>query len=491
LGVYKILLKSGLKTEPKESFLLIESAQIDCDHSEDNEEFIYSDETERNEPTEIIPEEPSTKTESKESLRSIEDSQMNCNVSNPSKLTSYKLYQQTHSSLPIPPSHINSSSFPSTKQKCITFINQNFRKVIHPSHRNVDSKGPDLLSPFVTTHRDGLEEPSDSPPKEPLVKRVSSPRRFKSTSNCLSISVLKERAMKLQPLENLQFTCYDDIIHELEIDKQTQLDSQNFRVAAGIAMAISHVEAYRMSAQNITLFREIENAHEQEVGLMNEEIKEFDRETRKFLVGLERQQKQQRQALLATHENELRTHLESWKSTSQQKRYSHPSASLIIKRKQYQLLMDGGRYTEAELCAKDIEMTEQRQIVDAVDQVKVEFRESKRKLQMKHEDELAALEVKFESEHKFLIGRRELERGVLLNLKKKRELKGEALDSPEKVWQHTKKQKLTDIGRMLTDDSVRPSPPRNHHSQSVFRTRGRFEQHASLIRLPQLDFEHM
>jgi hypothetical protein len=185
LGVYKILLKSGLKTEPKESFQLIESAQIDCDHSKHNEEFIHPNETERNESTEIFPEEPSTKTESKESLPLIEDSQMNCNVSNPSKLTSYKLYQQTHSSLPIPPSHINSSSIPSTEQKCITFINQNFRKVTRSFHRNVDSQGPDLLSPFVTTHRDGLEEPSDSPAKEPLVKRVSSPRRFKSTSHCL------------------------------------------------------------------------------------------------------------------------------------------------------------------------------------------------------------------------------------------------------------------------------------------------------------------
>jgi hypothetical protein len=241
-----------------------------------------------------------------------------------------------------------------------------------------------------------------------------------------------------------------------------------------LAAIISHVEAYRMDARKNAVFRRMEDDHEQDVGLASQDLHAFDSETKQITAILSKQQSDRRKALLASHRAELAANTAQWESAPKLKKYTHPSPALICKRKQFDLLMKEGNYAQADLCAKDIRATEQREAGGAVNHIKAEFREATRVITARHRDELAALDAEFQAEREMVVKRRESERVVLLNVMKKLEVKGETFASPEKAWQITKKQKLVEIARSIS------------HKVGTVKKHGRSGRQRSSVRLPPL-----
>jgi hypothetical protein len=342
-----------------------------------------------------------------------------------------------------------------------------------------DNSISDPLFPFVTARVDAVEPThSISPPRRAPEDKKRSSRRIKPLTSVVahrqrpaldptlvSIAALKARACQLKPLENLPLSTYDELLRELEADKQKLFSPPNLRELGRLALVISHVEAYRMAARKDNVFRKMENEHEQDVGLANQDLRAFDNETRQILTKLRKQQSERRQTLLAAHQSELATNIAKWSSEPKLKRYTHPSPGLIMKRKQFELLMKEKNFVQADLCAKDIQATEEREAGEAVIHIQTEFRESKRMIESRQKDEVATQEREFQAEREMVVRRREKERGVLVNVMKKLEAKGDQFSSPEKAWQITRKQKLVNIARSVTPEVMRvgmQQPPLIH-----------------------------
>jgi hypothetical protein len=306
----------------------------------------------------------------------------------------------------------------------------------------------DELSPFVTSQRDAVA-PGVSPP---CCAKPSPPR--------LPPGVLTDRATKLQPLKNLPIPTHGEIMRETEADQRALIRT---------ATDSTHVGAHRTSDQRDSIFRRAE----QGLDLAEDDLLEFGADTRAQMARIE----QQRPALLEVHDAEMRSHARAWRTPAQQRRYAHASGALIVGRKQLQ--MHTADYEQAELCARQVEETEQREIVDPVGQIKTDFHKSKRKRQTRHQEEVEDIGAKFIAEKNFLGCRREVERRALVNVMMKIQPKGVALSSPDKRW--ARRQRLTERGRALT------SP----QAQRALIARGRFERHTAALRLPPLDFEHL
>jgi hypothetical protein len=293
--------------------------------------------------------------------------------------------------------------------------------------------------------------------------------------------------MRLEPLGRLPLSTYQELLGELESNKRRFIADSNLHELTRVAMAITHVEAYRQTAQKTTVYKRLSARHAEEVASVRQELRAFDSETKGILSALSKQHAEQRDAVRDAHAAELRSLVVSWRSDERMRRYSRPPNGLIVRRRQLDLLMHGGEYGQAELVAHEIESIESEEAAGRVAQIKADYREARRKMQIRRADEEAALDRDLDVERQLVRQRRAQERRVLTNVIHKLDVKREAFGEPEKAWQYTKVARLNEISKNKQKTAPRePATPR-----AKVRATGRFEPQARAIRLPPLDFDHI
>jgi hypothetical protein len=364
------------------------------------------------------------------------------------------------------------------EQKGEVALNDDFESTT-PALEHGDQRVTESLdSPFLTVPR----ESASPPPPRKVVTAPPSPRVRRPAGGSV-----KDRAMRLQSLGHLPFSAYQELLDELECDKRRFLADSNLHELTRIAMAITHVEAYRQTAQKTTVYKRLSAGHAEEVASVREELRAFDSETKGILSTLLKQQAEQRDAVRDAHAAELRSLVDSWKSDERMRRYNRPPNALIVRRRQLDLLMHAGQYGLAELVQQEIDSIEKEEAAGRLVQIKADYREAHRKMQIRHADEEAALDRDRDVERQLVMQRRAQERRVLANVMHKLDVKREAFGEPEKAWQYTKVARMNEISK-----NKKKTPPRQPATpRASVRARGRFEQQARPVRLPPLDFDHM
>jgi hypothetical protein len=123
----------------------------------------------------------------------------------------------------------------------------------------------------------------------------------------------------------------------------------------------------------------------------------------------------------------------------------------------------------------------------AADQVKYDYRESLRLVRIRQCEEVAALQAKLKSERELLLIRRETDRQVLVNVKRKLDTNQYTFRESSKAWGLTRVARMNSISKTIPpDEPLRPVVPTT--PRAAIRARGRFEPQAGPVQLPALNF---
>jgi hypothetical protein len=303
------------------------------------------------------------------------------------------------------------------------------------------------------------------------------------------IESLKCRALALQPLRNLALDTYKEVLKCLDADrKRLSLDESNIDILAKYAMAEAHVVAYQDAARQNFVYLEMQQAYADDLEGLDADTRQFDAETRALLDEMKKKHTEQRDQLDRQIQEDIQRHLDTWKSERHLKKYSHASVDLIVRRKQFEWYMRNKDYTNARACANEIHRMESSESQRAAGSIKVDFRESLRRLRIRQGDDIVALEGKVRAERELLILGRQSQRQVLVNVRKKLDSKEQAFHVPAKAWACTKPARMNSISKSIPPGEplspIVPAAPREG-----VRSRGRLQQQSQQIQLPHLAFE--
>jgi hypothetical protein len=289
--------------------------------------------------------------------------------------------------------------------------------------------------------------------------------------------------MRRLPLADLDLAEYDSLLADLESDRATLTAAANRRALVTVAAAVDHVDRSQLDLRKQLACRQMEAENDRDAAAATRDLASFDAETAQMMATLKDDQATIKRALEDRHADERRAHLDDWQSDAHMRVYSYPSTQLIAHRKKLERLMTTRRYAMAEVCAQEIEALERKETAAAVELVKGDYRESRRVLSVRHSEEAAVLQLTHDSESQFVMQRRERDKAVLENVKRKVDVKRTAVNSPDKAWLIVTKHRMVDIAR--SHDPVRPRAPMG----VIDRAAGRFAKQVSPLRLPRLNLE--
>jgi hypothetical protein len=229
--------------------------------------------------------------------------------------------------------------------------------------------------------------------------------------------------------------------------------------------------------------------HSQDVAAIAADLSSYDSETHEILQAVSQRHAEHKKALKSTQRQETAQLVESWRSPRRFRQYNHVPNHVIIRRMQYDYYIHHGEYSMAELCGTELQAAEQNQADVAAHQMRLDFRESRRRAEIRHNHQREGLEVTMRTEEQAIAGRREVERKVLENTEKKVQYQGERIREPELAWNLTKLGRMNNISKTIDPDTQPLHPPAG--SRHEVRARGKFQAQTAPIRLPPLDFDRL
>jgi hypothetical protein len=368
-----------------------------------------------------------------------------------------------------------------------------------PLEHDADASAPHITnSPFVTARLRRLRRPlyQIGPPRAHPTHPIS-PRTFRATDATqrskqhVPPETLKGRAIALKPLPELADSTYDELLDDLSAERESLVKTEDFRRLPPVARAISHVEASHLTARQVSVHRQMLAEHSQDVAAIAADLRSYDSDTHEILEAVDQQHAEHRMTLESAQTQDTEQLLESWRSPRRFQQYNHAPNYLIVRRMQYDYYLHHGEYTNAELCSAELRAAEQHQIDLASHQMQVDFRESRRRAKIRHNDQKEGLEVTLQTEKQVIAGMREVERGVLERTKKKVQYQGERIRDPELAWNLTRPGRMNDISKRIDPDTqpLQQLPPADERHE--IRMRGKFQAHTAPIRLPPLDFNRL
>jgi hypothetical protein len=293
----------------------------------------------------------------------------------------------------------------------------------------------------------------------------------------------------LLPLRNLAPEVYRAILDALDDDRECLGEEESsIDELVKYARAETHVLASQDAAQQVFVDREMQQTHREDIEAIDEDTRLFDAETCEMAGDMRDDHERQREALHRRHQEEISAHLAMWKSKRTLSKYSRASLDLIVRRQQFELYMKNRDYANAQLCANEIHQMEGLEASRAGRQIKSDFRESLRLLRMRQTDEVVALDEKLKNERELFMTRRETDRQVFVNVKKKLNVKQHSFRDAPKAWALTRVTRMNSISKPIPlDEPHRPVSPATPSRASI-RSTGRFQRQAQQITLPHLDF---
>jgi hypothetical protein len=194
-----------------------------------------------------------------------------------------------------------------------------------------------------------------------------------------------------------------------------------------------------------------------------QELRQFDDETERMVKELREELAQKRNRVMEQHEHQVANHSKNWQSEAKSRNYSHASPRLLLLRKQYNLLAGQARWREAEGLRVLVEKAEHEEEANAIHQRKMDFSQSREKLEQKHASELQFFDAQVETRVKQFRQKRDNEKLVLLNRFKKVKNTERSIADGERLWVRTQQKEHTSPGHTsrsgtasVTTRSVKP-----------------------------------
>lgn len=255
-----------------------------------------------------------------------------------------------------------------------------------------------------------------------------------STQKTTKSLTLKDKAMRMEPIYDLNDSQYEKLLGELVEERRNLATSYRFKESAHVTDAIRHVEACQIKQQKYELQVEAVQQFDEQVADFQSRLAEFDNETERLEVELRGRLAEQRKRILLLHQKELDKHIKKWSAESMKRQYNHASFKLRGLQKQFRLLMLECRFNEAEDIKATIDRMVEREQQDAIKQMQHDFEESTNKLKAKLDVEMTSYEERGQVQIKQLKQKREWLRLSFLNKERKFEQKAAQISDQEKLW---------------------------------------------------------
>jgi hypothetical protein len=259
------------------------------------------------------------------------------------------------------------------------------------------------------------------------------------------MEALKDKALALDPLRGYSLSVLNNLLQELESDKQRLIDEKACKELTKYGLAIQHVTRWKLEAEKRAMHRE--KTHEVKVKLqqIQDEIHAYDDETQEILRNMEEYQKEQKESMMKAHQKEIQSHLELWKSDEKMRHYNRASADLGNRKFQFEKYLRQERWEEAKVLGDQVEVMERKEAVRAAELYKSDYKESLKRLRVRQMEQVQTLDASLRNEKEAVLRKRQGERAVLLNVQKKNELKGSAIGGPENVWNRNRLARYDEI----------------------------------------------
>ncbi|OHS99919.1 hypothetical protein TRFO_33562 [Tritrichomonas foetus] len=267
------------------------------------------------------------------------------------------------------------------------------------------------------------------------------------------MSVLKAKAMNLEPLEDLDDEIYEALIRSLAEDRKEQAMNDNFEESERLNSAIEHVSASQLDQRKFKLQQEAYDDYCVQMDRVQNELQQFDEESQRLELDLKAKLDTQQQRIEAAHEKELDNHSDQWTSDAKKKQYNHASSRLLFLRKQFQQLIIQCRFKEAAEVKAEINKVEAYEQREALKVMQHNFDESLKKIETRHAEELQFFRTRADIQLKQLRQNRAKLRIALQNKESKLKRIEDRIRDADKLWNYTQMQRIEEVSAGKSRDA--------------------------------------
>ena len=316
-----------------------------------------------------------------------------------------------------------------------------------------------------------------SPAKSESEKENSNDNQFMDEH----MEELRERAMNLENLDDLTNEEFESLLIILNQDRRKYIVSKNFQEGNRLNTAFLHVQKSYEHNKKLRLQRQEYQKYKAQKDEFDRQLKAFDDETKDILNKIDQRNKEALANLEEQHERESNEHYMHWMSEAKIRQYNRASQTLMMNRKQQQLLLDQCRFTEAEAIEQTIAKLEKQEEAIAHKMMQHDYDESLKALNEKQQSEIDFVLQKGKLRKQQAQQRRLVERSTLMNKEKKILAIKEQVSDPEKVWNLAQNQRINEIYKKKDNDHLLP-PIKLRQTPLTTRQQGP----STIIKLPPL-----
>ena len=303
-----------------------------------------------------------------------------------------------------------------------------------------------------------VDEETSQPIEPQRIQTPSSPRRRqniqKNKHNEYSLQELREIALRCEQLPSISEEQYNSVLDQLVKERQQFAKEQNFEESIKFTNAINYMVNTKTTHQRREALRDVENKYRDQIRSIEDEIHDFDTETRKLIRQQAEEQEMTYQRLLKQHRQEEDDHLARWSSDAKVRQYNRASAQLSQLRKQARLLIQQCRFPEAEAVTAQIKELEKKEVHNAHEAMQRDYEASADQMAKRHALELENCEQKFSVNQRNLTMKRKRLRAALENKLEKVKHSMERECDEEKVWNSLQMKKKEEISRGIGDPGI-------------------------------------
>lgn len=261
------------------------------------------------------------------------------------------------------------------------------------------------------------------------------------------LSILKKKAMKLEPLEDLNDDVYESLILSLAEDRKKCAKSEDLAQSECLNKAINHVTECQLEQRKYVLQQETYSKYKDQMILIQKELQEFDEETAREEAKLRSQISFQRCSLQEQHERQIQMLQQQWNSDAKMKQYNHASPRLLFLRKQYQQLIQQCRFKEATEVKAQIAQIERKEENDAIKVMQHNFDESINQILKKQNEELQFFDARSKIQIKKYRQERKSERIPIEHKESKLKNMEGRINDPDRLWNRCQMKRTVEISQ--------------------------------------------
>lgn len=271
------------------------------------------------------------------------------------------------------------------------------------------------------------------------------------------LSILKKKALNLEPLEDLKDDVYEVLILSLAEDRKNCARSENLEQSELLNHAINHVTECQLEQRKYVLQQEAYAKYKDQMEIVQSELQIFDEETAKLEAELRAKINFQRCTLQEQHERQIQILQTQWNSDEKKKQYNHASPRLLFLRKQYHQLMQQCRFKEATGVKTQIAQIEIKEGNEAIQAMQHNFDENMNQILKKQNEELQFYDARSKIQLKKLKQEREKLRIPIENKESKLKNMEVKINDPDKLWNCAQMKRTTEISQgKIRDAKVSP-----------------------------------